>query len=71
MVHACRNILPSSVAKSVVIKWPNDIYVEAKNEQGEVVLLKKIGGILVNLCYDGKETFAIIGTPWPFSVVQC
>ena len=50
----------------MVIKWPNDIYAEAKNEQGEVVLLKKIGGILVNLCYDGKETFAIIGMPCPF-----
>ena len=67
VVHACRNILPSSVAKSVVIKWPNDIYAEVKNEQGEVVLLKKIGGILVNLCYDGRDTFAIIGMLWPCS----
>ena len=66
VVHACRNILPLSVAESVVIKWPNDIYAQVKNENGEVVLLKKIGGILVNLCYDGRDNFAIIGMLQPF-----
>ncbi|KAH0542169.1 hypothetical protein FGG08_003390 [Glutinoglossum americanum] len=44
----------------VKLKWPNDIYAEDPSKPGEKAYVK-IGGILVNSSYSGKEFLSVVG----------
>lgn len=56
VVEAVRN-LPGYENLALHLKWPNDLYVNIGEDQG----LRKIGGILVNSTYAGKDFSIIIG----------
>jgi biotin--protein ligase len=56
VVEAVRS-LPGYEDLELRLKWPNDIYADLGGTQG----LKKIGGILVNSMYAGKDFTVIVG----------
>lgn len=56
VVDAVRG-LPGYQDLAIHLKWPNDLYVNMGPVQG----LRKIGGILVNSTYAGKDFTVIIG----------
>lgn len=58
VVEAVRG-LPGYEDLELRLKWPNDLYVDMGREEG----LRKIGGILVNSTYAGKDFTIIIGKP--------
>ena len=45
----------------ICIKWPNDIYADLGHQATDGVRYKKIGGILVNSSYVGKEFTLVVG----------
>ncbi|KAK9893668.1 class II aaRS and biotin synthetase [Cystobasidium minutum MCA 4210] len=56
VVEAVRN-LPGYQDLELRLKWPNDLYVNMGADKG----LRKVGGILVNSTYAGKDFTIIIG----------
>lgn len=56
VVEAVKRI-PGYADLPLHLKWPNDLYVNIGRDQG----LRKIGGILVNSTYAGKDFSIIIG----------
>ena len=56
VVEAVRN-MPGYQDLELRLKWPNDLYVNMGPEKG----LRKVGGILVNSTYAGKDFTIIIG----------
>jgi hypothetical protein len=66
VVETCRLYLPETTAPSLVLKWPNDIYV---NNNGQ---LEKIGGIVVNHIpvTPGRRSRILIGKRTPFPITR-
>ncbi|KAI6096161.1 class II aaRS and biotin synthetase [Pisolithus croceorrhizus] len=64
VAEACHVLDPTGRwADKVKLKWPNDIYGEfpAQTGSGKTSELKKVGGILVNLHFEGGVVDIIIG----------
>lgn len=64
VVEACHVLDPTGRwADKIKLKWPNDIYSEfpAQKGSGKTSELKKLGGILVNLHFEGGMVDIIIG----------
>lgn len=58
ITEACRdNMLLGSDGSKVRLKWPNDIYA-VSGENGEC---EKIGGVLVNLVFQGNKAQLVLG----------
>lgn len=62
VVKACKDVTGavSAGGADVVLKWPNDIYARTKGSKGEIIL-KKIGGILVNTVFMAGGVRVVVG----------
>ncbi|TFK75623.1 class II aaRS and biotin synthetase [Pluteus cervinus] len=61
VVEACReDVILGSFGDRVRLKWPNDIYAVA-GEENDKSSWKKIGGILVNTSFSGGKVDIVIG----------